>query len=75
MLYLLTVSNVCFVQGQSKTWTNEILIYLFFDLLFFGHRNSIGLTGLYVREIIKVLLIKLKGFPKYLAAPANQGTG
>jgi hypothetical protein len=34
MLYLLTLSNVCFAQTQSKNWTNEILVYLFFDLLF-----------------------------------------
>ena len=32
MLYLLTLSNVCF--AQSNNWTNEILVYLFFDLLF-----------------------------------------
>jgi hypothetical protein len=34
MLYLLTLSNVCFAQTQSNNWTNEILVYLFFDLLF-----------------------------------------
>jgi hypothetical protein len=34
MLYLLTLSNVCFAQTQSSNWTNEILVYLFFDLLF-----------------------------------------
>jgi hypothetical protein len=34
ILYLLTLSNVSFAQNQSNKWSNEILVYLFFDLLF-----------------------------------------
>jgi hypothetical protein len=34
ILYLLTLSNVSFAQTQSNKWSNEILVYLFFDLLF-----------------------------------------
>jgi multisubunit Na+/H+ antiporter MnhB subunit len=34
MLYLFTLSNVCFAQTEGKNWTNEILVYIIFDLLF-----------------------------------------
>ena len=34
MLDLFTLSNVCFAQTEGKNWTNEILVYIIFDLLF-----------------------------------------
>jgi hypothetical protein len=34
ILYLMTLSNDSFAQNQSNKWSNEILVYLFFDLLF-----------------------------------------
>ncbi len=34
MLYLFTLSNVCFAQTEGNNWTNEILVYIIFDLLF-----------------------------------------
>ena len=33
-LYLFTLSNLCFAQNQANNWTDEILVYLFFDVLF-----------------------------------------
>lgn len=38
MLYLLTLTNFCFAQTQTQTqaniWSDEILVYIIFDILF-----------------------------------------
>lgn len=52
MLYLFTLSNVCFAQTQNNMWTDEILVYIFFDLLFL---------------FVVVLLVKLVGLSAKLS--------
>ena len=34
MLYLFSLTNVCFAQTQSSNWPDEILVYIIFDILF-----------------------------------------
>lgn len=36
MLYLLTLTNFCFAQTQTQAniWSDEILVYIIFDILF-----------------------------------------
>ncbi|MFQ3192533.1 MAG: hypothetical protein ACI936_003685 [Paraglaciecola sp.] len=34
VLFLFSLTNVCFAQTQSNSWTDEILIYVLFDILF-----------------------------------------
>ncbi len=34
MLYLFSLTNVCFAQTQSSNWSDEILVYIIFDILF-----------------------------------------
>jgi hypothetical protein len=52
MLCLFTLSNVCFAQTEGNNWTNEILVYIIFDLLFL---------------VVVVVLVKLIGMSAKLS--------